>query len=277
MPQLIDEFEHLMEHTLEDRLFAWLPDQVSLNDTVYQILAAVADIHQTAPESALRGDFMVLVSPQDYPLWFANQVDLVNFSRMLVSVCNQVGYHLDKPPAFHIMSDQKMAAGGIEIHPVQIESERGETQYLGNIPPVEQPRPVAPIKTKAPEIQAFLTTNQNEVYQINKPVTNIGRREDNDIYIQDQRVSRQHAQIRRGHQHFMIFDLNSTGGTWVNNNRITQAELKSGDVISIAGNILIYAEELVHPSDADEETNDLNGTTSTPSAPAEGSKREDIL
>jgi pSer/pThr/pTyr-binding forkhead associated (FHA) protein len=276
MPQLIDEFEHLLEHTLEDRLFAWLPDQIALNDTVYQILSAVAEMHKSAPESALRGDFMVLVAPQDYPLWFANQVDLVNFSRMLVSVCSQVGFHLDKPPAFHIMSDQNMASGGFEIHPVKIDTEKGETQYLGTIPPVEKPRPV-PIQPPVSEIQAFLTNNQNEVFQITKPVTNIGRRDDNDIFIQDQRVSRQHAQIRRGHQHYMIFDLNSTGGTWVNNNRITQAELNSGDVISIAGNLLIYAEEIVNPPDADEETNDLNGTTSTPQPSADSGNYEELL
>lgn len=276
MPQLIDEFEHLLEHTLEDRLFAWLPDKNALNDTVYQILAAVAEMHQSTPESAIRGDFLVLVAPQDYPLWFANQVDLVNFSRILVSVCNQVGLPLDKPPAFHIMSDQNMVAGGFEIQPVKIDSDRGETQYLGAIPPVEKPVPTL-IKPPVVEIQAFLTNNQNDVYQITRPVINIGRRDDNDIVIQDQRVSRQHAQIRRGHQHYMIFDLNSTGGTWVNNNRITQSELNSGDVISIAGNILIYAEEMITQTDTDEETNDLNGTTSTPPISTKSARGEDAL
>jgi pSer/pThr/pTyr-binding forkhead associated (FHA) protein len=276
MPQLIDEFEHLMEHTLEDRLFAWLPEQISVKNTVYQILAAVAALHEIAPETALRGDFLILVAPQDYPLWFANQVDLVNFSRVLVSVCQQIGYHLDKPPAFHIMSDQKMASGGIDIRPVRAEADKGETQYLGIIPAAEKQSSTVS-KSAAPEIQAFLTTNQNDIYQITKSVTNIGRREDNDIVIQDQRVSRQHAQIRRGHQHYLIFDLNSTGGTWVNNNRITQAELNSGDVISIAGNVLIYAEELVNPADEDEETNDLNGTTSTPHDQTGRPIGEDIL
>jgi hypothetical protein len=276
MPQLIDELEHLMEHTLEDRLFAWLPEQISVKNTVYQILAAVADLHQIAPERALRGDFLILVAPQDYPLWFANQIDLVNFSRVLVSVCQQVGYHLDKPPAFHIMSDQNMASGGFDVRPVHVETDKGETQYLGVIPAAEKHTPEVS-QSAAPEIQAFLTTNLNEIYQITKSVTNIGRREDNDIVIQDQRVSRQHAQIRRGHQHYLIFDLNSTGGTWVNNNRITQAELNSGDVISIAGNVLIYAEELVNTADTDEETNDLNGTTSTPHDQTDHPFREEIL
>ena len=161
------------------------------------------------------------------------------------------------------MSDQNMASGGFDVRPVHVETDKGETQYLGVIPAAEKHTPEVS-QSAAPEIQAFLTTNLNEIYQITKSVTNIGRREDNDIVIQDQRVSRQHAQIRRGHQHYLIFDLNSTGGTWVNNNRITQAELNSGDVISIAGNVLIYAEELVNTADTDEETNDLNGTTSTP-------------
>ncbi len=112
------------------------------------------------------------------------------------------------------------------------------------------------------EIHAYLTNSNNQIFQLTKPVTNIGRREDNDIVIPDQKVSRQHAQIRISHQHYLIFDLNSTGGTWLNNNRITQATLTSGDVISFAGNLMIYAED-ISTSD-DEQTNDLNGNTSAP-------------
>ena len=42
---------------------------------------------------------------------------------------------------------------------------------------------------------------------------------------------------------FVVFDLDSTGGTWVNGVRIQQAALTPGDVISLAGLPLIYGQD----------------------------------
>ena len=53
--------------------------------------------------------------------------------------------------------------------------------------------------------------------------------------IEDKRVSRNSAQIRSVDQQFYIVDLNSTGGTFVNEQKITQTMLFSGDTISLAG------------------------------------------
>jgi pSer/pThr/pTyr-binding forkhead associated (FHA) protein len=42
----------------------------------------------------------------------------------------------------------------------------------------------------------------------------------------------------------VIFDTNSTGGTFINGRRIGQSVLYPGDVISLAGVIFIYSQEL---------------------------------
>ena len=76
---------------------------------------------------------------------------------------------------------------------------------------------------------------------------NIGRRQDNDVVIEDARVSRSHAQLRKVHDGYVIFDLNSSGGTFVNGLRITQQTLKAGDVISMAGVGVIYGEDRATP------------------------------
>src|SRR5262249_47252058 len=78
---------------------------------------------------------------------------------------------------------------------------------------------------------------------LDRPVMNIGRRHDNHIVIDDSRVSRAHAQIRLRFGHYVIYDLGSLGGTLVNNHRITEAILKPGDVISLAGVMLVYMED----------------------------------
>jgi len=95
---------------------------------------------------------------------------------------------------------------------------------------------------------AFLIVNGVKVYSLVKPVINIGRNPDNQIVINDPRVSRQHAQLRAVNGKYFLFDLGSTAGTCLNNQRIHQAILGPGDVISLAGIPLVYGQESPDPS-----------------------------
>lgn len=259
MPKLIDGFEQLLEGTLEDGLFSWLPANTSLSAILYEVLNLISVELENPTQRS--GEFLILVARSDYPNWFSNQVDLVNLSHSIVAACKELGYVLPRPPAFHIMAEDNLEQGSVSVQPVSPVEQEGETQYLRS---AQTSSVEKRIYDEADLVcHAYLTNINNEIYQLTKPVTNIGRREDNDIVLTGQQISRQHAQIRRVHQKFMIFDLNSTGGTWVNSIRVTQTTLESGDVISFADTVFIFAEELT-PA-VDEETNDLNGTTSTPS------------
>ncbi|MEJ2757844.1 MAG: FHA domain-containing protein [Anaerolineales bacterium] len=81
---------------------------------------------------------------------------------------------------------------------------------------------------------AYLIVN-SEVFQINQELTNLGRKLDNHVVLNDPRVSRNHAQIRLIENQFVLLDLNSTGGTQVNGHKVTKSVLYSGDTISLAG------------------------------------------
>lgn len=73
-------------------------------------------------------------------------------------------------------------------------------------------------------------------YFLSKSVTRIGRERDNDIAIpHDPQVSRYHAEIRREGGVYVLYDLNSTNGTFVNNRQITSHPLAKGDQIRIGG------------------------------------------
>lgn len=89
----------------------------------------------------------------------------------------------------------------------------------------------------------YLILEDNRIFPIISLVTNIGRRETNDLVLPDIRISREHAQIRLIHGECMLFDLNSTSGTFVNGHRISTYRLQPGDVIVMAGTNLIYGEE----------------------------------
>jgi DNA-binding response OmpR family regulator len=73
-----------------------------------------------------------------------------------------------------------------------------------------------------------------ERWTLAKPVSSIGRWQDNDVVIDDRWVSRYHAQIRREGAQYVIQDLDSKNGTLVNGQRITgPTGLSDGDEIQV--------------------------------------------
>ena len=88
-----------------------------------------------------------------------------------------------------------------------------------------------------------LIVNGTTNFPLNRSVINVGRRGDNHLILDDQRVSRLHAQLRLRLGRYVVYDLNSTGGTSVNGQRVTEAILQHGDVISFAGVTAIYVED----------------------------------
>jgi len=68
----------------------------------------------------------------------------------------------------------------------------------------------------------------------------IGRREDNDVVIDDPAVSGHHAKIDSMGNRFMMIDLQSKNGSFVNEQLITTHWLKDGDVINIGDHALLY-------------------------------------
>ena len=89
----------------------------------------------------------------------------------------------------------------------------------------------------------YLIISGVKVFPLGSAVVTIGRRLDNALVIDDPRVSRNHAQLRSEAGRYVIYDLSSTGGTFVNGKRITQCVLYPGDVISLAGVPLIYGQD----------------------------------
>jgi len=93
-------------------------------------------------------------------------------------------------------------------------------------------------------IPGYLITPDEKVFDLEKKVINIGRKEDNDLVLDNLRVSRVHAQIRQIKNQHVLFDLSSTTGTKVNGKKVSQKPLSQGDVIEIADVALIYGMEL---------------------------------
>lgn len=90
--------------------------------------------------------------------------------------------------------------------------------------------------------KAWLVVN-TQLYSLDRIVTNIGRSLDNDIVIQDAHVSRNHAQIRYENDQYILYDLNSTGGTFLNNKKIDQSVLHVGNIITLTNVPMVFVGE----------------------------------
>jgi hypothetical protein len=106
---------------------------------------------------------------------------------------------------------------------------------------------VATHEVAAPPPQASLRPLAGELanrdFPLAKTLLSIGRGLDNDLVIDDPRVSRHHAQITFRHGHYLLRDLRSTNGSFVNNQPIEAVVLAPGDVVSIGGFELLFNQE----------------------------------
>ena len=74
--------------------------------------------------------------------------------------------------------------------------------------------------------------------------TSIGRDSVNSIQLQDNEVSRSHAEIRLVGETVVLSDLKSSNGTYLNNRKVERAELASGDQIQIGRTVLVFSKDL---------------------------------
>lgn len=82
------------------------------------------------------------------------------------------------------------------------------------------------------------------IYQLKFGVNTIGRDVDNNIVVMDGSLSRHHAEVTLGYNQVTLTDLQSLNGTFVNEVRITQCELKDGDLVRCGNVVFKLAEKL---------------------------------
>ncbi|MBI3354171.1 MAG: FHA domain-containing protein [Nitrospirae bacterium] len=101
------------------------------------------------------------------------------------------------------------------------------------------------IKTGQKEKKVYLTVvegeNFGEEYECKDKETAIGRSSGNDIVIKDEGISRRHCVIEPATSAYVLKDLNSTNGTFLNNKKILlSVVLKHGDKIKVGKTTLQF-------------------------------------
>lgn len=114
------------------------------------------------------------------------------------------------------------------------------------VPPIRiETSPPAPAKPKAQVLATLVVANSGpnhgDVYEITSTLTHIGRGEHNDVIIADDSVSDSHAKIQRRDNRWILIDLDSTNGTYVDGGRLTgETELRGDSDVRFGGAKLVF-------------------------------------
>src|ERR1044071_7745884 len=84
-----------------------------------------------------------------------------------------------------------------------------------------------------PQLYWLSADGQENTLPLVAPEILIGRKGDADIVLNNQHVSRHHAKLVKTGEGYILQDLASTHGTYVNETRVEQQPLKDGDRISL--------------------------------------------
>ena len=68
---------------------------------------------------------------------------------------------------------------------------------------------------------------------LTQPVTTVGRHPDSDIFLDDITVSRRHAELQRVESGFVVRDVGSLNGTYLNRERVEESPIHNGDELQI--------------------------------------------
>lgn len=110
--------------------------------------------------------------------------------------------------------------------------------------PVEGPDEVVVAREDLPAGLGMLVVtrgpNTGSRFALDAPVTSAGRHPDSTIFLDDITVSRRHAEFRQVGGTYRVVDVGSLNGTYLNRQRVEEADLHDGDEVQIGTFKLVF-------------------------------------
>ncbi len=246
----IDQFESLAERLVEGSFARLFADRLSAAKVAAHLEHAIEEHRMCASGSTPEAPthYWIYVNPDDYEalkpdLEDERQADAEEaLARQISELVSDADLALEVPPIVHIRPN-----GEIPPREVRVDARwaPGETE---GVEPTREMEAAEGLKEKQPEAEGpkgrpFLIVEGRRHVNLTQPVVSIGRALDNEVIIDDPRVSRHHAQLRHRYGHYVLYDLDSSGGTRINDYPVEECVLHSGDVISLAGVEVVYGED----------------------------------
>lgn len=227
---------------LTEGIFAYIfGKRIHAHDIALQLSRALEDAAKPAqtgdPRPIAPNHYTISVHPevqQEIQKSYPNLPQAL--TQQVIELTQSIGYQLINEPFVQFSPDAALSLGDVQIKAEHITVRKNTTQVMKAINPVTNySQPLNP--------QLILNGAVQKTIPLDKPLISLGRNHENDIVLDDARISRFHAQIRLRFGHYTLFDTDSQAGTFVNDVRIQEHQLQSGDVIRIGGSSFVYTED----------------------------------
>lgn len=191
--------------------------------------------------------YRAFLNPEDFQAFESFQDDLEReMANYLRDLARERGFSLLQHPVVDVAPDPAVGRRSIQVVAEMTGVHPGN--YSGDASGVESTQVIqqkgAASAQPQPGVSAQLvmqTVNGMHTFPLDSNLVTIGRGLNNDIVLEDPRISRQHAQIRFKSRRFLISDQGSTNGTYVNGTPVTTEQiLHSGDLVSLGGLELVF-------------------------------------
>jgi len=236
----IKELELRLQTLFEVRLINVLPGQKTEDLVVQKLTAALhSDLLVLENGTRVAPDVYTLLAPTDSVDHWKEPYLIETLTEIIKAAAKDEGILFKKTPTIKISEDSRIPSGDFNLLASHLVEPMEETKDMKT----DTENQNEDTDNDAIPENAFLIVEGIKVFPLKQPVINIGRRLDNTVVVDDPRVSRNHAQLRAIKGRYVVFDLNSTGGTFVNGQRANQSVLYPGDVISLAGVSLIFGQD----------------------------------
>src|SRR5258706_4358022 len=237
----ISDIEKRLQSLIEVYLTKYLPGpgyQDRIAQRFSEALRACMASPEVGREPGLPGEIALIVHPSTLTQWDHAERLLEGLTKIFRLVVGELGMKFEPAPSLTLMTDPNIDIDDLQVRLLK-NTNVAETQDVKGSDEVDESSPLKP---------AFLIVGGTKIFPIHVAVTNIGRRPDNHLIVDDPRISRYHAQVRYVRRRLIIFDLNSTGRTYVNGQRVNQSVLYPGDVISLSGLPIIFGQDSPPPT-----------------------------
>lgn len=200
-------------------------------------------------------EYHVMLHPEDWEnVGSFNKMLSLELQDYLQHKAEEKGFTLVGQPQVILEKNDNISLGNISVQaefseavPVSIESLRQEhvvdeepDQNTQMYQPLRDTSPMSKIEPVVARLEVTKGQDCGKEFPLGNYQTIIGRRETNDIMLNDISVSRRHAQLEHNNDRYVLTDLNSTNGTFVNGHRITKQLLEPGDIITFGTTVCIF-------------------------------------
>ena len=240
----IARFEALAERLVEGTFARLFAGRLSPLEVAMHLTRAIEDYQVLSPDGPPQAPthYWIYLHRDDCDALAVEQPALeAELAHHVAELAAQASLALKVTPVVHVLPEEGMDPHEVRVEARWMPEEATEVEKTREMETSEVDAEAE--ATIAPQGRPFLILEGQRHVNLLQPMVSIGRALDNDVIIEDPRISRHHAQLRRRYGRYVLYDLGSSGGTQINGYPIEECVLHSGDIISFAHIQVIYGED----------------------------------